>query len=82
MTKRFKFGETRLATRDVGFLDAAAREAARGAVLIDAAVRLCATAGFRIVVSEKSGGASLVYIIWFHRRCCLQRPGMRLKPRR
>jgi hypothetical protein len=50
----FLAGETRPATRDVGFLHAAAREAARGAGLIDAAVRWCATAGFRIVVSEKS----------------------------
>jgi hypothetical protein len=50
----FLAGETRPATRDAGFLDAAAREAARVAGLLETAVRWCATAGFRIVVSEKS----------------------------
>jgi hypothetical protein len=44
----------RPATRDAGFLDAAEREAARGAGLLGHAVRWCATAGFRIVVLEKS----------------------------
>jgi hypothetical protein len=52
MFASFLAGETRPATREV--LDAAAREAARGAGLLDAEVRWCATAGFRIVVSEKS----------------------------
>jgi hypothetical protein len=47
-------GETHPAIRDVGFLDVAAREAARGAGLLDAAVRWYATAGFLIAVSEKS----------------------------
>jgi hypothetical protein len=50
----FLAGVTRPATRDVGFHDAAALEAARSAGLLDAAVRLCATAGFRIVLSEKN----------------------------
>jgi hypothetical protein len=46
-------GEMRPATRDAGLLDAAAREVARGVGLLDTAVRWCATAGFRIEVSEK-----------------------------
>jgi hypothetical protein len=49
----FLAGETRPATRDARFLDAAARETARGAGLLDTAVSWSATAGFRIVVSEK-----------------------------
>jgi hypothetical protein len=47
-------GETRPATRDAELLDAAAHEAARGVGLLEPAVRWCATAGFRIVVLEKS----------------------------
>jgi hypothetical protein len=47
-------GETRPATRDAVFLDAAAREAARGVGLLEPAVSWCATAGFRIVMLEKS----------------------------
>jgi hypothetical protein len=50
----FLAGETRPATRDPGFVDAAAHKAARGAGLLDVAVGWCATAGFRSVVSEKS----------------------------
>jgi hypothetical protein len=50
----FLAGERLPATRNIGFLDAAAREATRGAGLLDVAVRWCATAGVRIVLSGKS----------------------------
>jgi hypothetical protein len=62
-------GETRPSTRDAGFLDAAAREAARGVGLLEPAVRWCATAGIRIVVLEKSG---------FHNNSVLSSPSILL----
>jgi hypothetical protein len=56
-------GETRPATCVAGFLDATAREAARGVGLLEPAVRWCATAGFCIVVLEKSGFPFLLPVL-------------------
>jgi hypothetical protein len=61
-------GETYPTTRDAGFLDDAAREAARGVGLLDAAMRWCATAGFRIVVLQKSGCSRFFGLFQFNYR--------------